>query len=88
MEEIKKQLYDLQDLTFQLDHISGLVYILREALFASEEYLNVQYTVASAYISDQLIEFEEKLDTLMEDMFSSIGEWEGQAKLLFGNHTV
>ena len=57
MEEMKKQLYELQNLTYQMDYISGLVYILREALRINEDVLNIHYTMASAYISNLIMEF-------------------------------
>lgn len=75
MEEIKKQLYDLQNLTCQLDYINGLLYILREALRINEDVLNIHYTMASAYISNLTMEFEEELDALTEDMFHSVGKY-------------
>ena len=72
MEEMKKQLYQMQELSYQLDYTSGLVYILREALNLNEDILNIQYTLASAYISDLIMNFEEDFDTLMENMYSSL----------------
>lgn len=74
MEEIKQQLYELQNLTYQLDYINGLVYILREALRINEDVLNIHYTMSSAYISNFIMEFEESLDTLMEKMFRSFSK--------------
>lgn len=74
MEEIKQQLYELQNLTYQLDYINGLVYILREALRINEDVLNIHYTMSSAYISNLIMEFEENLDTLMEKMFRSFSK--------------
>ena len=74
MEEIKQQLYELQNLTYQLDYINGLVYILREALRINEDVLNIHYTMSSAYISNLIMEFEENLDSLMEKMFRSFSK--------------
>ena len=71
MEEMKQQLYELQNLTYQFDYINGLVYTLREALRNNDELMSFQYTMASAYISNLVMEFEENLDTLMEGMFRS-----------------
>lgn len=78
MEEIEKQLYDLQNLTYQLDYISGLVYILREALRLNEDVLNIHYTMASAYISNLIMEFKEDLYTLMESMFHTFSKFAEQ----------
>lgn len=78
MEEIEKQLYDLQNLTYQLDYISGLVYILREALRLNEDVLNIHYTMASAYISNLIMEFKEDLYTLMENMFCTFSKFAEQ----------
>ena len=72
MDEMKKQLYQMQELSYQLDYISGLVYILREALRLNEDALNIHYTMASAYISNLVMDFEEDFDTLMENMFRSL----------------
>lgn len=83
MEELKQQLYDLQNLSVQLDYISGLVYILREALRLNEDVLNIHYTMSSAYISNLIMDFEEEFDTLMENMFRSFGAWTGLAKPVF-----
>ena len=71
MEEMKQQLYELQNLTYQFDYINGLMYTLREALRNNDELMSFQYTMASAYISNLIMEFEENLDTLMEGMFRS-----------------
>jgi len=78
MDEIEKQLYDLQNLTYQLDYISGLVYILREALRLNEDVLNIHYTMASAYISNLIMEFKEDLNTLMESMFHTFAKFAEQ----------
>ena len=83
MEELKQQLDDLQNLSVQLDYISGLVYILREALRLNEDVLNIHYTMSSAYISNLIMDFEEEFDTLMENMFRSFGVWTGLAKPVF-----
>ena len=71
MKELKQQLHELQNLTYQFDYINGLVYILQEALRNNDELMSFQYTMASAYISNLVMEFEENLDTLMEGMFRS-----------------
>ena len=83
MEEMKKQLYDLQDLTCQLDYINGLVYILREALRINEDVLNIHYTMASACISNMLMEFEETLDLLTEELFRSFAQISNAPKIFF-----
>ncbi len=83
MEEMKQQLYELQNLSFQMDYISGLVYILREALWVNEDVLNIHYTMASAYISNLIMEFEEALDALMEEMFRAFAAWTGAPELHF-----
>ena len=80
MEELKKQLFELQNLTVQLDYISGLVYTLRGALGSREDDLNIQYTMASAYISNLVMEFEKKLDTLLDEMLFSASRLEKRAK--------
>ncbi len=72
MEEMKKQLYQMQELSYQLDYINGLMYILREALRLNEDVLNIHYTLASAYISNLVMDFEEDFDALMENMFRSL----------------
>ena len=72
MEEMKKQLYQMQELSYQLDYINGLMYILREALRLNEDALNIHYAMASAYISNLVMDFEEDFDTLMENMFRSL----------------
>ena len=83
MEEMKKQLYDLQNLTYQMDYINGLVYILREALRINEDVLNIHYTMASAYISNMLMEFEENLDILTEDLFRSFAQISNAPRVVF-----
>lgn len=83
MEEMMRQLYELQNLTIQLDYINGLLYLLRESLRIQEDVLNIHYTLASAYISNQLMAFEEELDALMEGMFRTFGAWSGMARPVF-----
>lgn len=73
MEGMQKHLYELQNLTVRLDYINGLLYILREALRINEDILNIHYTLASAYISNRLMEFAEDFDALTEDMFRILG---------------
>ena len=73
MEGMQKHLYELQNLTVRLDYINGLLYILREALRINEDILNIHYTLASAYISNRLMEFVEDFDALTEDMFRILG---------------
>lgn len=73
MEGMQKHLYELQNLTVRLDYINGLLYILREALRINEDVLNIHYTLASAYISNRLMEFAEDFDALTEDMFRILG---------------
>lgn len=79
MDELKKQLYQMQELSYQLDYINGLVYILREALRLNEDVLNIHYTMASAYISNMVMDFEEDFDTLMENMFQSLRRLDHQS---------
>jgi len=69
MEELKKLLCQMQKLSYRLDDISSLVFVLREALWSNEDVLNTYYTLSSAYISNLLIDFEENFDDLMENMF-------------------
>ena len=83
MEEMKQQLYTLQELSFQMDYINGLVYILREALRINEDVLNIHYTMASAYISNLIMAFEEDFDTLMENMFHAYAAWTDAPELHF-----
>ena len=84
MEEIKKQLFTLQNLTYELDYINGLLYILREALRENEDMMGIHYMMASAYISNLSMEFEEKLDTLMDDMFHSFHVWGKELQTVVG----
>ena len=51
MEELHKYLRKLERMTHELDCISGLVYILKDALWKNEDALNVQYSMASFYIT-------------------------------------
>ena len=69
----KQYLWDLQNLAIELKDINGLLYILREALRINEDILNIHYTLASAYISNRLMEFVEDFDALTEDMFRILG---------------
>ena len=71
MEELHKNLRKLEKMTHELDCISGLVYLLKDALWQNEDALNVQYSMASFYISERLIEFEKNLDELLEHLFDS-----------------
>ena len=71
MEELHKYLRKLEKMTHELDCISGLVYVLKDALWQNEDSLNVQYSMASFYISERLIEFEQNLDELLEHLFDS-----------------
>ena len=69
----KQYLWNLQNLAVELKDINGLLYILREALRINEDVLNIHYTLASAYISNRLMEFAEDFDALAEDMFRILG---------------
>lgn len=69
----KQYLWNLQNLAVELKDINGLLYILREALRINEDILNIHYTLASAYISNRLMEFTEDFDALTEDMFRILG---------------
>ena len=71
MEELHKYLRKLEKMTHELDCISGFVYVLKDALWQNEDSLNVQYSMASFYISERLIEFEQNLDELLEHLFDS-----------------
>ncbi len=69
MEELEKLLCQMQKLSYQLDDISSLIFVLREALWSNEDTLGTHYTLSSVYISNLLIDFEENFDDLMEKMF-------------------
>ena len=71
MEELHKYLRKLEKMTNELDCISGLVYIPKDALWQNEDTLNVQYSMASFYISERLIDFQQNLDELLEHLFDS-----------------
>lgn len=71
MEEMQQKLRVLERMTHELDCICGLVYVLKDAIWKNEEELNVHYSMATLYISEQLNDFEEKLDMLLEELFDA-----------------
>ncbi|MGN0135339.1 hypothetical protein [Anaerotignum sp.] len=71
MEEMRQKLRVLEKMTHELDCICGLVYVLKDAICENEDELNVHYSMASFYISEQLNNFKEKLDMLLEDLFDA-----------------
>ncbi len=73
MEELQKQLYKMLELSYQLDNINGLIYVLREALRIREnDIMDDHYTMASAYISNLVMDFERDFDELMDHMFQAL----------------
>ena len=71
MEELHQKLRILEKMTHELDCICGLVYVLKDALWKNEDDLTVYYSMTSFYISEQLNNFEERLDGLLEDLFDA-----------------
>lgn len=71
MEEMQQKLRVLERMTHELDCICGLVYVLKDAIWKNEEELNVHYSMATFYISEQLNDFEEKLEMLLEEFFDA-----------------
>ena len=71
MDEMHQKLRVLEKMTHELDYICGLVYVLKDAIWKNEEELNVHYSMATFYISEQLNHFEEKLNILLEELFDA-----------------
>ena len=71
MEEMQNKLRILERMTYELDCICGLVYVLKDAIWKNEDELTVYYSEASFYISERLNDFEERLDALLEDLFDA-----------------
>lgn len=71
MEEIEKQLDQLNDLTLKLSYISGLVCILKDALQYIDLVDKPQYASACYFLNDFLAETLSAFQQLTEDLYSA-----------------
>lgn len=71
MDELHEKLRILEKMTNELDHICGLVFVLKDGIWQNEDDLTVHYSMASFYISNQLNDFSDRLSKLLDDLFDA-----------------
>ena len=74
MEEMEKKLRTLEKLLYDFDFICALLCILKDAIWQNEDQLNVHYSQASFYISEELDKLGDKLSALLDDLFDALKE--------------